>query len=366
MDVVTGFYTFPGPEGPPGSLSRSWNLYFGSLGPERAIEIKAGPFKTMTDFPKPRIIVSKCLGFEAVRYNEQILRDELVEELREHAELRPVCPEMGIGLGTPRFPVRLVRKKEQDELVQPSTGKTLTGDMQAYSKELLEDQDQVEGFILKSRSPTCGIKDVKVYDENGVPSGKQAGLFGQEVLDRFEHAAIEDEGRLKNLKIREHFLTKVFALARLREVGRSGEAKDLVAFHSRHKYQLMAYSQNGLQKLGRIVADQKKLGFEKAFEQYRTLFCKTMDQPPKKPSIINTLTHLYGYFKKQLSADERKFFMDSMSLYEENRIPLYSLTTLLRSWALRFEEAYLLDQTFFYPFPSELANLRESGKELDL
>lgn len=197
----------------------------------------------MRSFSKPSVIVSKCLEFDACRYNGQLISDGFVRNLQKFVRFIPVCPEVEIGLGIPREPIRIVLKGESLRLQQPATGLDLTKEMTDFAHTYLDALRDVDGFILKSRSPSCGPKDVKVYTEGSIPAGKNSGLFAQEVLARFSNLAIEDEGRLRNFAIREHFLTKLFTLASFRRVKKQGTMKSLVLFQSENKLLLMSYNQ---------------------------------------------------------------------------------------------------------------------------
>ena len=167
----------------------------------------------MTAFPKPRIVISKCIGFDPCRYNGEIVQDKFVRRLEPHVEFVCVCPEVEIGLGTPRAPVRVVASGESFKLIQPASGLDVSDKMREFSRGFLDGLKEVDGFILKNRSPSCGFTDVKVYagPEKGAAIGRTAGFFGGAVLEKVGDRAVEDEGRLLNLSIREHFLTRVFA-----------------------------------------------------------------------------------------------------------------------------------------------------------
>ncbi|MBI4398245.1 MAG: DUF523 domain-containing protein [Candidatus Omnitrophica bacterium] len=160
----------------------------------------------MRKFEKPVVVLSKCLEFEACRYNGQVIPDSFIKKLIPHVDFMPVCPEVEIGLGTPRAPIRLVEEKEKIHLMQSGTLADVTHRMTSFSKKYLDSLKDVDGFILKSRSPSCGLKEVSVYRslEKSASIGKRTGLFAEAVLNAFPGLAIEDEGRLLNLKIREH------------------------------------------------------------------------------------------------------------------------------------------------------------------
>jgi len=318
----------------------------------------------LTAFPKPRIVISKCIGFDPCRYNGEIVHDKFVTRLEPHVDFVCVCPEVEIGLGTPRAPVRIVSSKDTFKLIQPSSGLDVSARMRRFSRDFFEGLKEVDGFILKNRSPSCGITDVKVYSgpEKGPVIGKTAGFFGGAVLEQFGDRAIEDEGRLKNLSIREHFLTRVFAFAGFRSLQQSQSMSALVRFHAENKLLLMAYNQTKMRELGRIVAnaDGKRIGA--VLELYEKSFRTALHNPPRRASPINVLMHGLGYFKKELSAREKRHFLEMLEAYRQGRTPLSSAVSVLRSWVMRFQAEYLYRQTFFGPFPEELMALDDSGR----
>jgi uncharacterized protein YbgA (DUF1722 family)/uncharacterized protein YbbK (DUF523 family) len=321
----------------------------------------------VVDLAKPIVVVSQCLGFAAVRYNGQVLQDDFVRALTEHVRFVQVCPEVGIGLGVPRDPIRIVVDKAGRHLVQPTTGRDLTTLMREFGNGFLNGLGSVDGFILKSRSPSCGIKDVKTFKPNGNPDEKSAGLFAEIVLRRFPRAAIEDEGRLTNCRLRHHFLIKLFASARLRSIRHGGTLSDLVRFHTRYKLQWMAYSQRGLNRLGRIVANPDCAVGDAIFESYAEVLSQILAHPARSSGIRNALMHAFGYVSKQLNSSERKYFLDLLEQYRSERLPLSALLTVLRSWVLRFDTVYLADQYFFQPYPAglDLASFSRSRREID-
>ena len=289
--------------------------------------------------------------------------DKFVTRLQPHVEFVCVCPEVEIGLGTPRDPVRIVSSSGVLKLIQPASGLDLTVKMQTFNSDFLDGVGEIDGFILKNRSPSCGIGDVKFYSgpEKGPTLGRTAGFFGAAVQERFSDLAIEDEGRLNNLSIREHFLTRIFALARFRGLQHSGSMRDLVRFHAANKLLLMAYNQTKLRELGRIVANAKKEKIGEVLNLYQQLFRDAIHKAPRHASPINVLMHAQGYFKKELSAREKRHFLDVLEAYRRGRAPLSGAVSILRSWIVRFETEYLREQTFFHPFPEDLLALDDSG-----
>ncbi len=313
---------------------------------------------------KPRVVLSRCLELEPVRYNGQRIPYDFVRELEGYVEFVPVCPELEIGLGVPRDPVRIVAVDGEARLLQPSTDRDLTQAMRDFADDFLSSVGGLDGFILKNRSPSCGISDVKIYQgmERSAPSVRGAGFFGGRVLELFPGLAVEDEGRLRNYRIREHFLTKLFALARFRAVKETGALRDLIRFHSVNKFLLMAYNQKQLRMLGRITANTENRGFDQVLESYETHLHQALARPPRPTSVINVLEHVSGYFADELTAAEKAFLHASVGRYRDQRVPMSAVTAILRAWVARFQQGYLEPQTFFDPYPDALMSVSDSGK----
>ena len=181
-------------------------------------------------------------------------------------------------------------------------------------------------------------------------------------MERFGGLAVEDEGRLRNFRIREHFLTKLFSLARLRAALGRGEPSELIRFHTKHKLLLMAYDQDRMRELGRLVAQQAEAGFDDTARAYRELFQEALSEVPRYTAVINVLQHASGYFKDRLIREEKQFFLDCLDAYRGGRAPVSSVTSILEAWIVRFGESYLSGQVFFEPYPVDLMSVSDSGK----
>lgn len=314
------------------------------------------------------VVVSKCLGFAACRYNGQVIPDEFVRRMEKHVDFIPVCPEMEIGLGVPRSPIRIVLEGERKILFQPSTGRDVTREMGDFSDGFLSSLGAVDGFILKNGSPSCGPRNVKAYigKDKVTRTVRESGFFGGSVLAAFPDLPAEDEGRLRNFTLREHFLVRLFTLRRFRDVERAGTIGALVEFHTGHKLLLLACSQAGMREMGRIIARHDRTNAPALIAEYRGRLEKALAKPFTPGSIINVLLHAFGGFSEDLSSGEKKFFLDSIEEYRDERIPLSTLVYLLRSWSHRFGNRYLLDQVFIDPYPRDLVEIADSGKGRDL
>lgn len=307
-------------------------------------------------FRKPRIVVSKCIEFEHCRYNGDMISSPIVERLKEFTEFVPVCPEVAIGLGTPRSPLRIVRIDGVDHLVQSETGRDISREMGAFTERFLDALPEVDGFILKNRSPTSGIRDAKVYPSAGksAPIGHAAGFFGREVLKRYPRLPVEDEGRLMNVRIRDHFLTRIFTLADFREARVRGRIHDLIRFQSENKYLILAHSPKLLREMGNIVAGHENLSEKGLFARYEDLLLDAIARAPSYRSTINVLLHALGHFKDRITPGERDFFMRSLERYRDGRASVCAPKNIIALWIARYDDEVLRDQSFFSPFPEDL------------
>lgn len=318
----------------------------------------------MINFEKPRICVSRCLGFEACRYDGQMNSQDFIEKLKGEVEIITVCPEVQIGLPIPRESLRIIKEKEERYLIQPKTGGDFTKDMVEFSKEFIGGIKDIDGFILKSRSPSCGIKEVKIYNgrEKASSSEKGVGFFAEAAIKNYPNYPIEDEGRLTNYKIREHFLTRIYINAAFRGIKNANTMGELVKFHSRNKMLLMAYNQKELKELGNIVANHEKYKVEKVLEEYEKHLKMAFAKNARYTSNINVLNKSMALFSKYITLEEKEFIRDTIEKYREGKLPLNTCLYMIKSYAIRFGITEMLEQSFFQPYPDDLIELRDSGK----
>ena len=306
----------------------------------------------------PAIGISSCLLGEQVRYDGQHKLDHFLRDtLGPFVRWVPVCPEVEMGLSVPRESMRLVGTPQAPRLVTRKSGVDHTEGMLRWAKkkiDVLEDEELC-GFVFKSRSPSSGMRSVKVYRRDGVPSGTTAGLFAGAFMERFPLLPVEDDGRMHDPGLRENFIERVFVYRRWLDFAASGGgAGGLVAFHTRHKYMIMAHSPAHLAKLGRIVAGAKSRGLSKARKEY---LAELMDGLRLKATVKknkNVLHHILGYFRKVLTADEKAEVLEVIDEYGRGLVPLVVPVVLLRHFTRRYSEPYLRSQYYLYPHPAEL------------
>ena len=309
-----------------------------------------------------RVGVSMCLIGERVRYDGQHKRDAfLVEELGPHVEWVPVCPELEVGMGVPREPVRLLRQPAGEaRMVGVKSGDDWTARMQRFAAaraRALESQD-LSGFVLKSKSPSCGMARVKLYDAarpDRAPDPSGTGLFAAALMRRFPNLPVEEEGRLNDARLRESFIERLFAYTRLRQMfaGRWTLAS-LIAFHTAHKMALLAHSTDGYRALGRLVGQGKDLGRAALRARYEEGFMKTLARLTTPGRHANVLSHMLGHLSDHLDAGDRQELVAAIEAHRQGRAPLVVPVTLIAHHARRLKIRYLLDQTYLHPHSDEV------------
>lgn len=316
------------------------------------------------NFERPRIIISKCIAFENCRFDGTKLFCKEVKQLKPYVDFMPVCPEIGMGLPSPRESLRLIIVNGSIHLVSTKSGTDMTSNMKKFIQETYNQiiEFQPDGFLLKSRSPSCGIKDVKVYPSIGkVPctNKKAKGVFAQFLIDNFPQTIFEDDGRITNFSIREHFYIMIFTKAKFKKIQTIDE---LIEFNEKNNFLFMAYSQNQQKILSRIIRYYKNSTLNKVLGNYELHLNRLLLRTPSKGQVINVMLHIFGYISKELSAKEKAYFLDTLESYQNQHIPQSTVMTLLQSWVIRFDITYLLEQTIFEPFPKELIQVTDSGK----
>ena len=312
-------------------------------------------------FLRPKIIISKCLEFDACRYDGQIINNRYIKKLKEFIDFNPVCPEVEIGMGTPRKPIRIIHDNDNVLLYQTETNIDFSSRMNHFADEYISKINKIDGFILKTASPSCGIKSAKIFSkDNPAPIGKGSGLFTSKIIQEFPNHPKEEEKRLNNPILREHFFTCIFTLADFRSVT---NLKTLYDYHAKHKYLFMTYNQTLMRKMGNIAANKKRNEIKKVISEYHNCLLILLSKKSRYPSNINTHMHVMGYFKNSLTSKEKKYFLEKLELYRDRKIPISGVNNILSSWIVRFENEYLMKQSFFNPFPQELTEQEKTRFE---
>lgn len=305
-----------------------------------------------------RLGISACLLGQQVRFGGGHKRDAfLVDTLGPLVEWVPVCPEVEVGLGTPRETLRLVRKDDAVRMVQPKSGRDITDQMRAWARKRVEALagERLAGYVLKKDSPSCGMERVRIYAESGTAEKGGRGLFAEALIARYPLLPVEEEGRLWDPRLRENFVERIFAYARLRAFfERRWTVGGLVGFHTAHKLTLLSHSPEIYYGMGRLVAGAAAMGRAEFEALYRTRFMEALARMATARKHVNVLTHMLGHFKQRLDADDRAELLASIEDYRLGLVPLVVPVTLFRHHVRRHQVGYLAGQVYLDPHPREL------------
>jgi uncharacterized protein YbgA (DUF1722 family)/uncharacterized protein YbbK (DUF523 family) len=319
----------------------------------------AAPAPTAPEIPRVRIGISACLLGEEVRYNGGHKRDAfLTDTFGRYVEWVPVCPEVELGLGTPRPPIRLERYGGEIRLVMPCTGADYTDAMRSWAERRVEALAglDLDGYVLKRDSPSCGMERVKVYHGPGAPLKEGRGLFADVLMTRLPDLPVEEEGQLNDPLLRENFVARVFVHHRWREGEKAGWTRDsLMRFHERHKLLLMARNQAGMRRLGRLLGEaDPETPVEELASAYREGLTEILHRPAIRRGHAHVLQHLAGYVSDGLDREDRAELAETIERYRLGLVPLIVPLTLIRHHVRRQGIEHLQDQVYLDPHPHEL------------
>jgi len=302
--------------------------------------------------------ISTCLLGENVRYDGGHKLDRfLTDTLGQYVEYIPVCPEVECGLPVPRESMHLAGNPESPRLVTSRTKQDMTERMVQWARKRVSELEKEDlcGFIFKSDSPSSGMERVRIYDEKGMPSKKGVGMFARIFMEYFPLLPVEEEGRLHDPRLRDNFIERIFALKRWREIlGRKESRGNLVDFHTRHKLLILSHSPKHYQVLGKLVAKAKEVPIRELYQQYQTILMEALQLKTTPKKNANVLQHLMGYFKEQLSSDEKKELLEVIDHYRQEYIPLIVPITLIQHYVRKYDQPYLKEQVYLHPHPLEL------------
>ncbi|MGW8526584.1 MULTISPECIES: YbgA family protein [Nocardiopsidaceae] len=307
--------------------------------------------------PRPLVGVSSCLLGAPVRYNGGHSRSRfLTDELDRHVGWLPVCPEAEIGLGVPRPTLRLQRRDGEDRVVSSKSGADVSEELARTADRHLAQLRRLDGYVLKNKSPSCGLYALPVFDEDGGRvDGKGRGAFARRLTELLPSLPVEEQGRLSDPVLRELFAQRVFAHARLRTLWESPwRTRDLVELHARHKLQLMSHSPEGYRETGRIVARAGTAEREETVAAYTEAFHRTMAVVPSRGRHVNALQHAFGMLSPLLDDSRRHDLLEAIQDYRREQVPLSVPVALLRHHCAGEDVAWVRDQTYLRPYPDDL------------
>ncbi|WP_339868589.1 DUF523 and DUF1722 domain-containing protein [Pseudohongiella nitratireducens] len=302
--------------------------------------------------------ISACLLGDEVRYNGGHKRHSYIQQtLGQYFEFRRFCPEVDIGLGIPRRPIRIVREGEALSVVDPQDESD-----HDYAPALAETADaqaqwlkDMSGYILKKDSPSCGMERVKVYS-GGMPERSGVGAFAARVMELFPELPLEEEGRLGDSVLRENFIQRVYVYDRWKHMVASGlTLKKLLDFHARHKLILLSHCQKTYRDLGPKLAKVNKAEVDAFAADYVYDLMKALKKPASRGDHVNVLQHVQGYLKNDLTPEDKAELTELIARYQDGTVPLIVPITLLNHYFRKFPDEYIANSWYMHPYPAEMA-----------
>ena len=307
---------------------------------------------------KFRIGISSCLLGHEVRWNAGHKLDKyLTYTLGQFVAYVAVCPEVEAGFGIPRESMRLVGDPDHPRLITFKSKTDHTDRMVAWAKKRVRELEKEDlcGFIFKSDSPSSGMVRVKVYNEKGMPHKVGIGIFARVFMEHFPLIPVEDDGRLNDPLIRENFMEQIFTMKRWRDhLAGKHSMGNLVDFHTRNKLLILSHSPKHYRLMGKLVADGKQMSINELYNQYQQILMEALKLKTTIKKHTNVAQHLMGYFKKQLTPDEKQELLEVFEQYRNELVPLLVPITLINHYVRKYDQPYLKQQTYLNPHPLEL------------
>jgi uncharacterized protein YbgA (DUF1722 family)/uncharacterized protein YbbK (DUF523 family) len=310
-----------------------------------------------------RVGISACLLGQKVRYDGGHKLDHFATDLlARFVTFVPVCPEVEVGMGVPREAIRLERRAGAVLLVAPKSGTDHTGAMRAFSEARVRELEALDlsGYVLKKDSPSCGMERVRVWGGK-VATRDGRGAFAQVLMERLPLLPVEEEGRLRDLPLRENFVERVFAYRRVKDFfAARWKLGDLVRFHAAEKLLVLAHEPAAYARLGRLVAQAKALPRGEVARRYAEGHAAALAKLATRGRHANVLQHMAGYFKDGATAEDRSELAAAIDDYRRGLVPLVVPVTLVKHHVRRLGVEYLAAQRYLDPHPKELM-LRNHG-----
>jgi uncharacterized protein YbgA (DUF1722 family)/uncharacterized protein YbbK (DUF523 family) len=315
------------------------------------------PDAVHTSGSRIRIGISSCLLGNSVRYDSGHKQNRYITQiLCRFFEFVPACPEVAIGLGVPRPPIRLWGDADNPRAVSVTDSTfDVTEKLGDYARSCEKTARAFSGYLFKRGSPSCGMERVKVFDSKGMPSSHGAGVFARRLMQQLPLMPVEEEGRLRDPVLRENFITRVYVYHRWQRMQQESlTAGQLVEFHTRHKMLIRAHGEVGYQRLGRLVADAGTRDIAELAEEYLCVLMESIKRPATRKQHSNVLSHLAGYLKRDIDAGDKAELVRVIDDYRLGRVPLVVPITMLKHHFRRCPDPYVGHQFYLQPHPEEL------------
>lgn len=295
-----------------------------------------------------KIGISSCLLGNKVRYDGTHKLDSYLKEtFGKFIEFLSVCPEVECGLSIPREPLQLVKINDDVRLITINSKMDLTDKMNMWIDKKLKILEKLglSGFIFKSRSPSCGLFRVKFYSSEGDVITTDSGIFAKAFIKHFPLMPVEEDEKLYIPENRENFIERAFVYKHIKKLKEEGlNLNSLLDFHTQNKLLILSHSNKHYIQLGRLLAQPKNT--QDLYDIYFNILMKALKLKATKSKNANVLYHIIGYFKKNLSKEEKQELISSIESYRKGQIPIIIPITLVNHYVKKFNKTYLSKQTY--------------------
>jgi uncharacterized protein YbgA (DUF1722 family)/uncharacterized protein YbbK (DUF523 family) len=298
--------------------------------------------------------ISSCLLGQNVRYDGGHKQDAYITgTLSEYFDFQPFCPEVEIGLGTPRPAIHLIKIDHAVRCVGVKDPEfEVTDRLRRHAEHQKDLHAGLCGYILKKDSPSCGMERVKVH-AGAQPHNDGVGIYAEEMMRLNPLLPVEEEGRLGDPALRENFIQRVYVLYRWKTLLAAGlTPNSLTRFHARHK--LIILSHDDYRDLGQLLAGVTQATVAQVAEQYVLQLMATLKKLASRKKHVNVLQHIQGYLKKELSADDKAELCEVIDQYRNGYVPLIVPLTLLKHHFRKCPDPYIEESYYLSPYPQEL------------
>jgi uncharacterized protein YbgA (DUF1722 family)/uncharacterized protein YbbK (DUF523 family) len=308
---------------------------------------------------KIKVGISSCLMGNKVRFDGGHKHSRMcTDNLSRYFDFVSECPEMGIGMGTPRKPIRLIGDVDAPEVVAVHDNSiNYTEKMREFSNQKAQETSDLCGYIFMKNSPSCGLFRVKVYQENGYPAATPGrGVYANAITQANPLLPVEESGRLSDANLRENFIARVYAYHNWQQLKQQGLSKhNIIEFHASYKYSLMAHAPASYLELGQFLADAGNYDIDELAERYFPMLMTSLTKLATRKSHTNVLMHLQGYLKKILPSREKQELAGIIEQYRTAQIPLIVPITMLKHHFNNHPNPYIAKQAYLQPYPDDLS-----------
>ena len=308
---------------------------------------------------KIRVGISGCLMSNKARFDGCHEQSKMLSQnLARYFDFVPACPEVGIGMGIPRKPIRRIGDVNSPSIVSAQDNAIdYTEKMVEFSNQKAKEHLDLFGYIFMENSPSVGLFRVKVSQENCCPADESGrGIYASIITQENPQLPIEEASRLTDPSLRENFITRVFAYHKWQQLKQLGfNYHSIIEFHSSYKYSLMAHSPSGYIELGRMLADAGKHEVDVLAAHYFPLLMCALGKVATRKTHANVLMHIQGYLKRVLSSIEKQELSKLINQYRLAQIPLIVPIKRLKHHFNNYPHAYIAKQAYLEPYPDDLS-----------